>query len=179
MLNFEQVDLEMSNGMIHMLSDMTIPKSFFLLPIVIECDQKENRTVSNTIYPIEQKSDSRATNGSYVWYGCQFVDEYLEFTVDMVLKTTYWFTWTGPKTGASYYQVFVKDETTGEFINIGEPVDNWNKGWFNVVVSGTHAFNEFGTKTVRFKVVDDRVAGSFAIFVDYIKLTPDEIYVPE
>ena len=31
----------------------------------------------------------------------------------------------------------------------------------------------------RFKVVDDYVAGSFVIFVDYIKLTPDEIYVPE
>jgi uncharacterized surface protein with fasciclin (FAS1) repeats len=179
MLNFEQVDLEMSNGMIHMLSDMTIPKSFFLLPITVECDQKENRTVSNTIYPVEQKSDSRATNGSYVWYGCQFVDEYLEFTVNMVLKTTYWFTWTGPKQGAAFYQLFVKDESTGEFINIGEPVNNWTKIAWKPVVSGTYGFEAFGTKTIRFKVVDDYVAGSFAIFVDYIKLTPDEIYVPE
>ena len=106
---------------------MTIPINFFLVPIIIECDQKENRKVSNTIYSIEQLSDSRATNGSYVLYGCRFVGDYLEFTVDMVYKTTYWFTWTGPKQGPSHYQLFVKDDLTGEFINVGPPVNNWTK----------------------------------------------------
>ncbi len=179
MLSFEQVDLEMSNGIVHMLDGMTIPTSFFLLPIVVECDEKENRTVSNTIYPIEQLSDSRATNGSYVWYGCHFVGEYLEFSVEMVLKTTYWFTWTGPKQGPAYYQLFVKDESTGEFINIGPPVNNWTKVAWKPVVSGTYTFNEFGTKTIRFAVVKEYIVGSNSIYIDYIKLTPDEIYVPE
>lgn len=161
-----------------MLDGMTIPKSFFLVPVVIECDKKENRSVSNTIYPVTQLSDSRATNGSYVWYGCQFVGDYLEFTVDMVLKTTYWFTWTGPKQGPAYYQLFIKDDITGEFINVGDPVNNWTKTPWKPVVSGTYTFNEFGTKTIRFVIVQEYIVGSNSIYVDYIKLTPDEIYVP-
>ena len=177
-LSFHEVDLEMSNGIIHMLDGMTIPKSFFLVPVVIECDKKENRSVSNTIYPVTQLSDSRATNGSYVWYGCQFVGDYLEFTVDMVLKTTYWFTWTGPKQGPAYYQLFIKDDITGEFINVGDPVNNWTKTPWKPVVSGTYTFNEFGTKTIRFVIVQEYIVGSNSIYVDYIKLTPDEIYVP-
>jgi hypothetical protein len=177
-LSFHEVNLEMSNGIIHMLDGMTIPKSFFVLPIVIECDKKENRRVSNTIYPVTQLSDSRATNGSYVWYGCNFVGDYLEFTVDMVLKTTYWFTWTGPKQGPAYYQLFIKDDITGEFINVGDPVNNWTKTPWKPVVAGTHTFNEFGTKTLRFVIVKEYIVGSNSIYVDYIKLTPDEIYVP-
>lgn len=179
MLSFGEINLEMSNGMVHILDGMTIPKDFFLLPITIECDEKVNRRVSNTIYPIEQLSDSRATNGSFVLYRSQFVGEYLEFTVNMVLKTTYWFTWTGPKLGPAYYQLFVKDEITGEFINIGPMVNNWTKIPWKPVVSGTYTFNEFGTKTVRFVIVkENEYAPGCSIYVDYIKLTPDEIYVP-
>jgi uncharacterized surface protein with fasciclin (FAS1) repeats len=178
-LDFKNADLEMSNGIVHLLNGMTIPKTFFLTPITIECDQKENRTVSNTIYAIEQLSDSRATQGSYLYYGCRFVGDYLEFNVHMVYKTTYWFTWTGPKQGPSHYQVFVKDDITGEFVNVGPPVNNWTKIAWKPVASGTYAFNEFGTKTVRFVIVDELpVVGFNAIYVDYIKLTPDEIYVP-
>jgi len=178
-MSFDEVDLEMSNGIIHMLDGMTIPKSFFLVPIVIECDRKENRKVSNTIYAVEQLSDSRATNGSYVYYGCRFVGDYLEFTVDMVYKTTYWFTWTGPKQGPSHYQLFVKDDLSGEFINVGEPVNNWTKIAWEPVVSGSYTFNEFGTKTIRFVIVDELpVLGFNSIYVDYIKLTPEEIYEP-
>ena len=178
-LRTEHTDLEMSNGLVHILSRMTIPKNFFLLPIVIECNEKQNRRVSNTIYPIEELSDSRATNGSYVMYGCQFVGDYLEFSVNMVLKTTYWITWTGPKQGPSHYQVFVKDETTGEFVNVGDPVNNWTKPAWKPVVSGTYTFNEFGTKTIRFIIVDEKpMIGLNSIYVDYIKLTPDEIYEP-
>jgi uncharacterized surface protein with fasciclin (FAS1) repeats len=178
-LSFDQADLEVSNGIIHLLDGMTVPKSYFLLPITIECDQKENRRVSNTAYVIEQLSDTRATNGSYVWYGCQFVGDYLEFTVEMVLKTTYWFTWTGPKQGPSHYQLFIKDDNTGEFINIGPPVNNWTKTAWKPVVSGTYTFEEYGTKTIRFVIVDERpLVGYNSIYVDYIKLTPDEIYEP-
>jgi len=178
-LDFKNADLEMSNGIIHLLNGMTIPKTFFLTPIVVECDQKENRTVSNTIYAIEQLSDSRASNGSYVYYGCRFVGDYLEFNVHMVYKTTYWFTWTGPKQGPSHYQMFVKDEVTGEFVNVGPPVNNWTKIAWQPVVSGTYTFNEFGTKTIRFVIVNELpVVGFNAIYVDYIKLTPDEIYEP-
>jgi hypothetical protein len=160
-----------------MLAGMTIPKSFFLLPIVVECDRKENRTVSNTIYEIEQRSDTRATNGSFVYYGCAFVDDYIENTVDMVLRTTYWFIWTGPRQGPSTYQLSVKDEKTGEFIYLGEPVDNWAKGWFIPVESGSYTFDDFGTKTVRINIVSELpVVGLNSIYIDYIKLVPDEVY---
>jgi uncharacterized surface protein with fasciclin (FAS1) repeats len=176
-LSVNQTDLVLSNGMVHMLDEMTIPKSFFLLPIVVECDRKENRTVSNTIYEIEEKSDTRATNGSFVYYGCAFVGDYLEFTVDMVLKTKYWFVWTGPRQGPSTYQLSVKDEKTGEFVYLGEPVDNWAKGWFIPVESGSHTFEEFGTKTVRINIVSELpVVGLNSIYIDYIKLVPDEVY---
>jgi uncharacterized surface protein with fasciclin (FAS1) repeats len=178
-LNYSQADLEVSNGIIHLLDGMTIPKSYFLLPIMIECDRKENRRVSNTTYTIEQLSDTRATNGSYVWYGCKFVGDYLEFTVDLVLKTTYWFIWTGPKQGPSHYQLFVQDEQTGDFVNVGDPVNNWTKGAFVPVVSGTHTFNSFGTKKVRVVIVNELpLVGYNSIYIDYIKLVPDEIYVP-
>ena len=176
-LTFNQTDQVLSNGIVHMLDGMTIPKSFFLVPIVIECDRKENRTVSNTIYEIEQKSDTRATNGSFVYYGCAFVGDYLEFKVDMVLRSKYWFIWTGPRQGPSTYQLSVKDEKTGEFIFIGGPVDNWAKGWFNPVEGGSYTFEEFGTKSVRINVVDEKpVVGLNSIYVDYIKLVPDEVY---
>ncbi len=178
-LNFKEVDLELSNGIIHMLDGMTIPSEFFLVPIVIECDQKENRKVSNTIYAIEQLSDSRASNGSYVYYGCRFVGDYLEFTVDMVYKTTYWFTWTGPKQGPSHYQLFVKDDITGEFVSVGEPVNNWTKVPWEPVAAAPYTFSSFGTKTVRFVIVNELpVVGFNAIYVDYIKLIPEEIYEP-
>ncbi|HER09473.1 MAG TPA: fasciclin domain-containing protein [Bacteroides sp.] len=177
MLQFSDTDLEVSNGMVHLLDGMTIPKGYFVVPITIECDVKANRTVSNTMYPIEQRSDTRATNGSFVYYGCNFVGDYIEFTVDMVLKTTYWFIWTGPKQGPSHYQLFVKDEISGEFVPVGGPVNNWTKGNFVPVVSGTHTFNEFGTKTVRMTVVDELpLIGYNSIFLDYIKMVPDEIY---
>ena len=176
-LSFNQTDLVVSNGMVHMLASMTIPKSFFLLPIVVECDRKENRTVSNTIYEIEQRSDTRATNGSFVYYGCAFVGDYIEYTVDMVLRTKYWFIWTGPRQGPSTYQLSVKDEKTGEFVYLGEPVDNWAKGWFIPVESGSYTFDEFGTKTVRINIVSELpVVGLNSIYIDYIKLVPDEVY---
>jgi hypothetical protein len=178
-LSFKEVDLEVSNGIIHRLDDMTLPKSYFVLPITIECERKESRKVSNTIYLIEQLSDTRASNGSYVSYGCQEVGDYLEFTVDMVLKTTYWIVWTGPRQGPSHYQISIKDDITGEFVNVGPPVNNWTKGWFNPVVSGTHNFEEFGTKKVRITIVDQLpIIGYNAIYVDYIKLIPDEVYQP-
>jgi uncharacterized surface protein with fasciclin (FAS1) repeats len=176
-LSFGETDLEVSNGIIHLLEGMTIPKSYFLLPITIECDQKKNRTVSDTKYPIEQRSDTRASNGSFVWYGCQFVGDYLEFAVDMVLKTTYWIEWTGPKQGPSHYQISVKDEDTGEFVPVGDPVNNWTKGNFVVVKSGSYTFTRFGTKSVRITIVDELpLVGYNSIYVDYIKLIPDEIY---
>ncbi|MBL7110778.1 MAG: fasciclin domain-containing protein [Bacteroidales bacterium] len=176
-LSFNQTDLVLSNGMVHMLDGMTIPKSFFLLPIVIECDRKQNRKVSNTIYPIEVKSDTRATNGSFVFYGCAFVGDYIEYTVDMVLRTKYWFIWTGPRQGPSTYQLSIKDEITGEFVYLGDPVNNWTKGWFIPVEGGSYTFNEFGTKTVRINIVDELpVVGLNSIYIDYIKLVPDEVY---
>ena len=178
-LSFRQTDLETSNGLIHLLDGMIIPKSFFLLPITIEADMKENRRVSNTMYNSEQLSDTRASNGAYFLYGCQFVGDYLEFTVDLALKTTYWFTWTGPKQGPSHYQLFIKDDITGEFINIGPPVNNWTKPAWKPVISGTYTFERFGTKTLRFVIVNELpLAGYNSIYLDYIKLTPDEIYVP-
>ena len=178
-LIFEQTNLEVSNGIVHLLDGITVPKRYFLLPLTIECDKKENRRVSNTVYPIEQLSDTRATNGSYVFYNCQFVGDYLEFTLEMVLKTTYWFTWTGPKQGPSHYQLFIKDDGTGEFVNIGPPVNNWTKIPWVPVVSGTYTFTAYGTKTLRFVIVDEKpLPGYNSIYVDYIKLTPDEIYVP-
>lgn len=177
MLTFQQTDLVLSNGMVHMLDGMTIPKSFFLLPIVIECDRKEDRRVSNTIYEIDVRSDTRATNGSFLYYGCAFVGDFVEFDVDMVLRTKYWFIWTGPRQGPSTYQLSVKDEKTGEFIYLGEPVDNWAKGWFNPVESGSYTFEEFGTKTVRMNIVSELpVVGLNSIYIDYIKLVPDEVY---
>ncbi|HDS07330.1 MAG TPA: fasciclin domain-containing protein [Bacteroides sp.] len=176
-LSFTETDLEVSNGIIHLLGGMTIPKTYFLLPITIECDQKKGRTVSDTKYPIEQRSDTRASNGSFVWYGCQFVGDYIEFAVDMVLKTTYWIEWTGPKQGPSHYQISVKDEITGQFIPVGDPVNNWTKGNFVVVTSGSHTFTEFGTKSLRITIVDELpLIGYNSIYVDYIKLIPDEIY---
>ncbi len=178
-ISFSQTDQEVSNGIVHILDKLTIPKSFFVLPIMIECDWKENRRVSNTTYIVEQLSDSRATNSTYVMYGCKFVGDYLEFDVPMVLQTTYWITWTGPKQGPAFYQVFLKDDITGEFINIGPPVNNWTKIAWKPVVSGTYTFQNFGTKTLRFAIVKEYVAGFNSIYIDYIKLTPDEIYVPE
>jgi len=176
-LTIGEGDLEVSNGMVHLLDGMTIPKSYFLLPIVIECDRKENRTISNTVYPIEQLGDTRATNGSYVGYGCHFVGDFLEFKVDMVLKTTYWIIWTGPKQGPSHYQISVLDESIGEFVNVGPPVNNWTKGAFVPVISGSYNFGEFGSKHVRITIVDELpLLGYNSIFVDYIKLVPDEIY---
>ncbi len=176
-LNIGEGDLEVSNGMVHLLDGMIIPNSYFLLPVIIECDRKENRTVSNTVYPIEQLGDTRATNGSYLRYGCQFVGDFIEFKVDMVLKTTYWIIWTGPKQGPSHYQISILDESTGEFVTVGPPVNNWTKGAFIPVVSGSYKFDEFGTKHVRITIVDELpLLGYNSIFVDYIKLVPDEIY---
>jgi uncharacterized surface protein with fasciclin (FAS1) repeats len=176
-LNLGQGNVEVSNGMVHLLDGMTIPKSYFLLPIVIECDRKEGRTVSNTLYPIEVLGDTRASGGSYISYGCQFLGDYLEFRVDMVLKSTYWILWTGPKQGPSHYQISVWDETAGEFINVGPPVNNWTKGWFNIVEAGHYTFDQFGTKRVRITIVDEEPLPGFnSIYVDYIKLIPDEIY---
>ncbi len=170
-------DMVVSNGMIHLLDGMLIPKSYFLLPIVIECNKKEGRTVSSTLYAIEELGDSRATNGSYVRYGCQFVGDYMEFEADMVLKTTYHLIWTGPKQGPSHYQISIKDETTGEFINVGAPVNNWTKPAWVPVESGSYEFDKFGTKHVRITIVDEApLAGYNSIFLDYIKLVPDEIY---
>ncbi len=178
-LTFDQTDLEVSNGKVHLLSSMSIPKSFFLLPVVIECDRKENRTPSSTIYVLEQRSDTRATNGSFVYYGCAFVGDYIEYNVDMVLRTKYWFVWTGPKQGPSTYQLSLKDEKSGEFVYLGEPVDNWAKGWFIPVEGGNYTFDEFGTKTVRINIVDELPAiGLNSIYIDYIKLVPDELYNP-
>ncbi|MCF8225475.1 MAG: fasciclin domain-containing protein [Bacteroidales bacterium] len=177
MLTFAETDVEVSNGMVHLLGDMTIPREYFLLPITIECDRKENRTVSNTVYPVEVLSDTRASRGSYVSYGCKFVGDYMEFKVDMVLKTTYWFVWTGPKQGPSHYQLSVREDVSGEFVNVGPPVDNWAKGSFQLVVSGTYTFNDFGTKTVRMTVANELpLVGYNSLFLDYIKLVPDEIY---
>jgi uncharacterized surface protein with fasciclin (FAS1) repeats len=178
-LRFRQTNLETSNGFIHLLDGMIIPKSFFLLPITLEAERKENRRVSNTMYNSEQLSDTRASNGAYFLYGCQFVGDYLEFTVDLALKTTYWFTWTGPKQGPSHYQLFIKDDITGEFVNIGPPVNNWTKPAWKPVISGTYTFERFGSKTLRFVIVNELpLAGYNSIYLDYIKLTPDEIYVP-
>jgi len=179
-LNFRQTDLEVSNGIMHILDGLTIPKSFFLLPIWIECDLKENRRVSNTTYIVEQLSDTRASNGTYVKYGCKFVGDYLEFDVPMVLQTTYRITWTAPHKGYAFCQVFLKDDVTGEFIEIGPPVSNWDEVAWKPRVSGTYSFEKFGTKTIRFAVVKEYkgAAGYNSIYVDYIKLTPDEIYVP-
>jgi hypothetical protein len=177
MLTVEQGNVEVSNGYVHLLDGMIIPKSYFLLPITIECDRREGRTVSNTVYLVEELGDTRASNGSYISYGCKFVGDYLEFEVNMVLKTTYWIVWTGPKQGPSHYQISVLDESTGEWVNVGPPVNNWTKGWFKIVESGSYAFDEFGTKHVRITVVnEDPLPGYNSIFVDYIKLIPDEIY---
>jgi uncharacterized surface protein with fasciclin (FAS1) repeats len=178
-LVFRETDLELSNGIAHLLDDMVIPKDYFLLPITIECERRANRSVSNTVYPIEERNDTRASDGAYVWYGSQFVGDYIEFTVNMVLKTTYWVVWTGPKLGPSHYQISIRDESTGVFVPVGDPVNNWDKGNFIPVVSGTHTFGEFGTKLVRITIVDERpLVGYNSIYVDYIKLIPDEIYVP-
>ncbi|MFO7670484.1 MAG: fasciclin domain-containing protein [Bacteroidales bacterium] len=176
-LTIAEGDLEVSNGLVNLLDAMTIPKSYFLLPIFIECDRKENRTVSNTVYPIEVLGDSRATNGSYVGYNCQFVGDFLQFEVDMVLKTKYWIVWTGPKQGPSHYQISVRNELTGDWEYVGPPVNNWTKGAFVLVVSGIYEFQEFGSKQVRITIVDEAPLPGFnSIFVDYIKLVPDEIY---
>jgi hypothetical protein len=158
---------------------MVIPKDYFLLPITIECENRTNRSVSNTVYPIEERNDTRASDGAYVWYGSQFVGDYIEFTVNMVLKTTYWVEWSGPKLGPSHYQISIMDESSGEYLPIGEPVNNWDKGNFIPVLSGTHTFGEFGTKLIRITIVNELpLAGYNSIYIDYIKLIPDEIYVP-
>jgi hypothetical protein len=167
-----EVDLEMSNGMIHVLSEFNIPKEFFLYPIIIEADIKAGRKLSNTVYPSEIRSDSRATNGTYFFYGSKLLGEYIEFTVDMVLATKYWIIWTGPALGGSSYQVSV-DGT-----DVGGPVDNYSKGNFKPVVAGTYTFDKFGTKKIRITVVIQTIQGYNSIFLDYFKLIPDELYNP-
>jgi uncharacterized surface protein with fasciclin (FAS1) repeats len=167
-----EVDLEMSNGMIHVLSEFNIPKEFFLFPIIIEADVKAGRKLSNTVYPSEIRSDSRATNGTYFFYGSKLLGEYIEFTVDMVLATKYWIIWTGPALGGSSYQVSV-DGT-----DVGGPVDNYSKGNFKPVVAGTYTFDKFGTKKIRITVVIQTIQGYNSIFLDYFKLIPDELYNP-
>ena len=165
------VDLEMSNGLVHELNTVNIPKEFFLFPINIECEDKAGRRVSNTVYSIELKSDTRASNGSYLVYGSKFVGDYIEWTVDMVLATKYWLIWTGPKLGGSYYQLYVEGE------RVGDSVECYYKGNFKPVVSGTYDFESFGTKTVRMTIAsEETLPGYNSMFLDYIRLIPDELY---
>jgi uncharacterized surface protein with fasciclin (FAS1) repeats len=165
-------DIEMSNGTIHVLSEFNIPKEFFLYPIVIEADIKTGRKLSNTVYPSEIRSDSRATNGTYFFYGSKLLGEYMEFTLENVLATKYWIIWTGPALGGSSYQVSVDGN------NIGGPVDNYYKGNFKPVVAGSVVFDKFGTKKIRMTVVIQTIAGYNSIYLDYFKLIPDELYNP-
>jgi uncharacterized surface protein with fasciclin (FAS1) repeats len=166
------VDIEMSNGLVHVLDGFNIPKEFFLYPIVIEADNKTGRRVSNTVYSNEIKSDSRATNGTFFQYGSKFIGDYIEYSVDMVLATKYWIIWTSPALGGSIYQLSV------DSVNIGKPVDNYYKGNFKPVVSGSVTFSRFGTKTIRMTVSGQSIPGYNSIYLDYIKLIPDELYTP-
>jgi uncharacterized surface protein with fasciclin (FAS1) repeats len=167
-----QTDLEMSNGIMHVLSEFNIPKEFYLYPIVIEADVKAGRKLSNTVYPSEIRSDTRATNGTYFFYGSKLLGEYIEFDLEMVLATKYWIVWTGPALGGSSYQVSV------DGVNVGPPVDNYAKGNFKPVVSGSYSFETFGTKKIRITVVIQTIPGYNSIYLDYIKLVPDELYNP-
>jgi hypothetical protein len=167
-----QTDLEMSNGIVHVLSEFNIPKEFYLYPIVIEADVKAGRKLSNTVYPSEIRSDTRATNGTYFFYGSKLLGEYIEFDLEMVLATKYWIVWTGPALGGSSYQVSV------DGINVGLPVDNYAKGNFKPVVSGSYSFDTFGAKKIRITVVIQTIPGYNSIYLDYIKLIPDELYNP-
>jgi len=165
------INREMSNGIIHVLDEVNIPREFFLFTIVIECDEKTGRSVSNTVYPIEIRSDSRATRGTYLFYDSKFVGDYIEFTVDMVLATKYWFEWTGPALGGSYYQLAVDN------VNVGDSVECYYKGNFKPVLAGSHSFEKFGTKKVRMTMVNEQtLPGYNALYLDYIKLIPDELY---
>jgi len=168
----EQTDLQMSNGVVHILNGFNIPKEFFLAPIVIECDNKTGRKVSNTVYDVEIRSDSRATNGTYFFYGSKFIGDYAEFTVNMVLATKYWIIWTGPALGGSLYQLSV------DGVNLGDPVDNYYKGNFKPVVAGSVVFDKFGTRTIRMTIAGESIPGYNSIYLDYIKLVPDELYNP-
>jgi uncharacterized surface protein with fasciclin (FAS1) repeats len=168
----DEINLEMSNGMIHVMSEFNIPKEFFLYPIIIEADIKTGRKLSNTVYPAEIRSDSRATNGTYFFYGSKLLGEYIEFSIDMVLATKYWIIWTGPALGGSSYQVSI------DGINIGDPVDNYYKGNFKPVVAGSYTFDTFGSKKIRMTVVIQTIAGYNSIYLDYFKLIPDELYNP-
>jgi hypothetical protein len=165
-----EVDLEMSNGIVHVLDSFNIPKEFFLYPIVIEAENKTNRRVSNTVYSISIKSDSRATNGTYFQYASKYIGDYVEYSMDMILATKYWIIWTGPALGGSLYQLSV-DST-----DVGGQVDNYYKGNFKPVVSGSVTFDKFGTKTIRMTVVGESIPGYNSIYLDYIKLIPDELY---
>jgi len=171
-LNFSnEVNIEMSNGIIHLLDAVNIPKEFFLYPIIIECDEKKGRRPSNTIYITEIRSDTRATNGTFLYYGSKFVGDYIEWSVDMVLATTYWIIWTGPALGGSYLQVSI------DGINVGDSVECYYKGNFKPVISGSYAFDKFGTKTVRITIVsEETLPGYNSMYLDYIKLIPDELY---
>jgi uncharacterized surface protein with fasciclin (FAS1) repeats len=168
----DEINLEMSNGMIHVLSEFNIPKEFFLYPIIIEADNKTGRKLSNTVYPSEIRSDTRATNGTYFYYGSKLLGEYIEFTIDNVLATKYWIIWTSPALGGSSYQVSV-DGT-----NVGGPVDNYYKGNFKPVVAGSYTFDTFGSKRIRMTVVVQTIPGYNSIYLDYFKLIPDELYNP-
>jgi uncharacterized surface protein with fasciclin (FAS1) repeats len=169
----EDTDIEVSNGIIQVLDAVNIPKEFFLFPIIIECDEKKGRRASNTVYKIEIRSDSRATNGTYMYYESKFVGDYIEYTIDMVLATTYWVIWTGPALGGSYYQLSI-DGT-----NVGDSVECYYKGNFKPVVSGSYTFETFGTKKVRMTMVNEEtLPGYNAIYLDYINLIPDELYEP-
>jgi len=168
---YSDIDREMSNGIIHVLDAVNIPKEFFLYTIVIECDEKAGRSVSNTVYPIEVRSDSRASRGTYLFYDSKFVGDYIEFTVDMVLATKYWLEWTGPALGGSYYQLAVDN------VNVGDSVECYYKGNFKPVLSGSHSFEKFGTKKVRMTMVNVKtLPGYNALYLDYIRLIPDELY---
>jgi uncharacterized surface protein with fasciclin (FAS1) repeats len=168
----ENVNLEMSNGIIHVLSEFNIPKEFYLYSIVIEADIKTGRKLSNTVYPSEIKSDTRATNGTYFFYGAKLLGEYIEFDLNMVLAAKYWIVWTGPALGGSSYQVSV------DGVNVGEPVDNYSKGNFKPVVAGSYTFDSFGSKKIRMTVVIQTIPGYNSIYLDYFRLIPDELYNP-
>ena len=172
MWHFPQTDLETSNGIIHVLSEFNIPKEFYLYPIVIEADVKSGRKLSNTVYQSEIKSDTRATNGTYFFYGSKLLGEYIEFDLNTVLATKYWIIWTGPALGGSSYQISV------DGVYVGPPVDNYSKGNFKPVVAGSYTFDTFGAKKIRMTVVIQTISGYNSIYLDYFRLIPDELYNP-
>jgi hypothetical protein len=167
-----EVNLSMSNGVVHILDGFNIPKEFFLYPIVREADERTNRRVSSTGYSTEVKSDSRATRGTYFQYGSKFVGDYVEYTVDMVLATKYWIVWTSPKLGGSLYQLSV------DGVDLGPQVDNYAKGNFKLVTSGSLTFSQFGSHTIRMTVSGQTIPGYNSIYLDYIKFIPGELYKP-